>query len=258
MYEGEQRTLEICQCQVFIHYEALHLHENGAVACVHFVYAEHAAGHYEPEGRLEVQQRPRLQRGGMGAQHNAVVYIEGILHIAGRVIQGQVQLCEVIIVILHLGALICGKAHAYQCVANSAVGLSHRVQMTLGLGYFTGLGNVYGFPLKAQFLHPCGDLSLAPAELFFKLLLHGVHRLAHRGSLLLAELAHGLEYLRKGTALAKNRNAEGFDFGFVLRGLQAFKCLLPDLLKCLVHLSLSSKKISRLVRRDEGAFVVPP
>lgn len=78
----------------------------------------------------------------MGPQHHPVVYVEGILHIPGRMVQGQVQLGKVIIVILHLGSLVSGEPHSHQCVPDLPIGLGHGMQPAQGPAGFAGLRHV--------------------------------------------------------------------------------------------------------------------
>ena len=63
----------------------------------------------------------------MRSKQNSVIYIEGILHIARRVIRREVELCKAVVVIFDFGAVKHCKAETYESIAYLSVGLCHGV-----------------------------------------------------------------------------------------------------------------------------------
>ena len=75
------------------------------------VRAEHAAGDQYLDGGLFHVHDTNLAATGLGTQYDIVRNVEGILHIAGRVVLRHVQAGEVVVVVLNLGAFVNFKAH---------------------------------------------------------------------------------------------------------------------------------------------------
>ena len=55
-------------------------------------------GSNDPHRRLLLDHRPDLYRRGVGAQEQVILHKEGILHVPGRVILGEVERFEIIVV----------------------------------------------------------------------------------------------------------------------------------------------------------------
>ena len=243
MHERIERAFQVRKRDVAIHHKALHLHEHRAVARIHLIHAEHAAGHDEPERRFERHERARLTGGSVRTQHHAVVDIEGILHVARRMVERQVQLREVVIVILHLRTTKRGEAHANERVADLAICPCHRMQVAGRQPALAGFRHIKRFLFKAAFEHQLRDLFAPHADGFLQLLLHGIRCLAELCALLLIKLAHGAQNLRQRTVAAQHGNVERVELFLVPHFLQAVKRFLPDLLQCVDHNEMNLRKI---------------
>ena len=162
------------------------------MAGVHLVGAVHTAGADDADGRLAAEHGARLHGAGVGAQHNVVINIEGILRVAGRVILRNVHQLEVEVIQLHLGALHHLKAHAGEAVHQLVHHQGQRMLAARG-GHGAGLGHVDGLPAQGRLL-----LQLFQGgELFLQ---HGGHllprvvdHLARGRALLGVQLTHAAQ-----------------------------------------------------------------
>jgi hypothetical protein len=98
----------------FIHHQRFNLMEHGGMGGI-AVYAIGASGRDDADGRFAVQHGAHLHRRGVGAQHmrRAVGLrrdVKRILHLARGMVGGNVQLGEIVIVELHVGAFGDAKA----------------------------------------------------------------------------------------------------------------------------------------------------
>ncbi len=102
--------------------------EDRGVRGVQLVRAVHAAGAHDVDGRLAVQHGAGLHRRGVGAQHDTGLVAlgafgaldeEGVLHLPGRVVRGEVQGVEVEPLRLDLGALGDLVPHGHEDVGDT-------------------------------------------------------------------------------------------------------------------------------------------
>ena len=75
------------------------------MGCIHRVASIDPAGSHNADGRFALFHVTKLHGGSVGAQQVAVGQIEGVGHVAGRVVGGRVQGLEVVIVRFHFGAI---------------------------------------------------------------------------------------------------------------------------------------------------------
>ena len=141
LHEGVQRTLQVAQRDALIHNQTFHLVEHGAVGSVR-VGTEHTAGHQDLDGRLLNVHGADLAAGGLGAQQELLRQVEGVLHVACRVILGHVQAGKVVVIVLDLREGTHRKAHAGEHVDDLVGDQGQRVQTAhrAGLG---GQGDVH-------------------------------------------------------------------------------------------------------------------
>ena len=155
------------------------------------VRAEDAARDQHFDGGLFHIHHADLAAAGLGAQHDVIGHIEGVLHIAGGVILGHIQAGEVVVVILDLGTFVDLKAHAGEnvddLVLDESDGMQAAVQANLrGHGDVHGFGGVAGS--QGSLLHLDGQgliLALGP-------LLELVDGLANGRTILFGHIAQGL------------------------------------------------------------------
>ena len=100
-----QGALQIAHVHVLVDHQALDLVEHGAVGGVHLVGAEHAARAGDADGGLAAEHGAGLHRAGVGAQHDVVVHVEGVLGVPGGMVLGQVQKLKVIMIQFDFRAL---------------------------------------------------------------------------------------------------------------------------------------------------------
>ena len=86
--------------------------EHRGVGGVHSVAAVDPAGSDDPDGRTLFLHGAHLHGAGLGAQDDVVIDIECVLGIPGRMVFGDVQGFEVVVIVFHFRAFGNGKAHA--------------------------------------------------------------------------------------------------------------------------------------------------
>ena len=171
----------------------------------------------------------------MGPQEHLVIDVEGILHIPGWVIQGQIQKGEIIVIQFDLRAVKHFKPHANQRIPNSPICLGHGVQASQRLGHDARLRYVQGFPLKLQLLR----LAAEGFFLFFhggcQLRLGFIHLGTHTGALFLGDLPHSAQNGRQFSAFAKELLLQVAEFLLFLQAAELFQSRCLDLFQSLVH-----------------------
>ena len=208
--------------------------EHGAVGRVHLVGAVNAAGADDADGRLAGQHGAGLHGAGMGAQHDIVVHVEGILRVPGGMVLGQVHQLEVIVIQLHLGAFHHFEAQTGEAVdqlvhhQRDGMGAAH-LHGAAGFGHVDGLRLQGGFPL--QLLQ--GLLTLVHA--LGQPLTGLVDLRAHLGPLLRGQLAHALEQLGQGALFAQHFDAQRVQRGGVLHFGEVLFHLLPQFPQSICH-----------------------
>ena len=83
--------------------EAFDLVEHGRVAHVGIAAVDLARGD-DSNRKPALLHHPDLDRGGVRTQQDALVEVEGVLHVAGGMVLGHVERLEVVVVVLHFGA----------------------------------------------------------------------------------------------------------------------------------------------------------
>ena len=132
-----------------------------------------------------------LTAAGLGAQHDVVSDIEGVLHIAGGVVFGYVQAGEVVVIVLNFGTLVNFKAHTGKDINDLVFDQRDGVQTAVG-AHLGGHGDVHGFGGVAGCQRSLLDLRGQGLVLRLCPLLELVDRLADGGALLLGDVAQGL------------------------------------------------------------------
>ncbi|MNF81348.1 hypothetical protein D3C84_636170 [compost metagenome] len=182
------------------------------------VAAVDAAGADDADRRLLRLHGAHLHRRGVGAQQHVRVEIEGVVHCPGRVVAGNVERFEVVVVVFDLGAFGDAVANAGEELLDALQGAGNRVQATGGLaaarqGHVDTLGRELGGQcclLKRLFAGVQGVLNA---------LLGGIDQGADLGTLLCRQVAQGLHHLGQLALLAKVVNAN------LLQGIHVFGLL---------------------------------
>ena len=98
-----QDALEVGETHVGIDQQAFDLVEHGCVGQIR-VAAIDPARRNDSQRRLALLHHPDLHRGGMGAQHPAILEVKGVVHGPRRMMGRDVERLEVVVVVLDLGA----------------------------------------------------------------------------------------------------------------------------------------------------------
>src|SRR5690606_31280050 len=90
--EVDGHSLEVREGQSAVHPEAVELVEHGQVGGVHGLVPVDAAGHHDLDGAAGGPgEDTGLDAGGVGAQQALLVHPEGVLHVPGGVVAGDVE-----------------------------------------------------------------------------------------------------------------------------------------------------------------------
>ena len=129
LHHQVQRRLEVGHGDALVDDHALDLVEHGRVRGVHLVLAVDAAGGDHADGQVLRLHGVDLHGRGLGAKENAAVVgeVEGVRPLARGVTLVDVQLREVVVGQLHLGAVDDLKAHADEDVLDLVEDVVHRV-----------------------------------------------------------------------------------------------------------------------------------
>ena len=168
-----KRPAQIGHGHVLVHEQAFDLMEHRRVRDVR-VAAVDASGRNHGDGRLLLEHGPHLKRGRMRTQHDAVGYVQGILHVARGVFRRNVQRFKAVVIRLHFrtGHDVVAKpledgadffhhhGHRMQRTAPRQTAGQARVKACQCGGLFGVVeSRLLGFELSCQaFLHPVGGL----------------------------------------------------------------------------------------------------
>ena len=114
---------------VAIDHHAFDLIEGVLVGGVHALVAEDAAGRDHAQRRPQPLHAAHLHRRSVGAQQVAAIQPEGVLHVARRVVGGNVEGVEVVIFGFHLGAVEHREAQREEQLFELALDARDGVQM---------------------------------------------------------------------------------------------------------------------------------
>ena len=201
---------------------------------VHLVGTEDTAGADDTDGGLAVLHDPDLGSGGLGAEHQVLAQIEGVLHIPGGMVLGHVEGLKAVVVGLHLGAVHHVKAHGLEDVHQV---LQHDVQgmQAAGSGSLAGQGDVQGLLGQLLFQRLGLKLGLTDGESLLQSLPDLVGYLTHNGAFLGRELAHLLENGGQLTLFTQILDPQSIQLFAVLTALQSSQGLLLDVFQLVAH-----------------------
>ena len=214
LHKAVQHALQVAQGNALIHNQTFHLVEHRGVGCVR-VRAEHAAGHQNFDGGLFLIHHTDLAAAGLGAQNNVIRHIEGILHIAGRVVFGYVQAGKVVVIVLNFGAFVNFKAHAGKHINDLILDLGDRMQCAGGV-VGAGQGDIHGFGLVAGGKLGLFDLGGSSLILALHPDLELVDGFTGGGAFLFGNIAQGLGQSGHAAVFAQILLPKGGKFIFVV------------------------------------------
>ena len=128
--EGLKHSLKVAHGDALVNHKSLYLMEQRGVSCVHRIGAVNTTGGDYSYGRLLMLHSSNLNGRGLGAEKNVFCDIEGVLRVSCRVIFGNVEGLEVVVIVLYLRAFGDGEAHANKDVLNGALYLCEGVELT--------------------------------------------------------------------------------------------------------------------------------
>ena len=155
------------------------------------VRAEHTAGYQHLDRGLFTIHYTDLAAAGLGAQHNVIRDIEGILHIAGGMVLRHIQAGEVVVIVLDLRAFINFKAHAGEYINDLVLDEGDGVQVA-GRADLGGHRNVHRLGSVAGSQRRLLDLLRQGLVLSLDPLLEFIDGLTDSGAILLGDIAQAL------------------------------------------------------------------
>ena len=181
-----------------------------------------AARRNNPDGLLVVQHGAHLHRRRVGAQHmrrpvGLRRHIERVLHLAGRVVGGNVQLGEIVIVEFHVRAFGHGETHIGEDSGDffQHLGNGMHAALRLGAGRQGDVDLFRGQPRIQRRVAQCGFACRNRVG-------HRIAQAVEHGPLGFAVLrAHGAQSFHQfadAALLAQRGNAHGFQRGFIAGG----------------------------------------
>ena len=197
LHEVVQGLLQVGKGDILVDVEALNLMEDTVGAGRDGLVAEHAARGDDADGRLVGLHHANLHTRGVGAQQHIrglvdiglLVDEEGVLHVAGGMVEREVQGREHVVVVLDLWTFGDGEAEVREDLVDVATHDRQRVTGTLHVG--GGHAHVEAGIIAV--------LALKLLQLLFHLLLNRVLQLVELHAHLLAELGgHVLEVGKQG------------------------------------------------------------
>ena len=234
--EPLQHAGEVSDGDVLADDQPFHLVEGVLVGGVRLLVAEHAPGRDHPEGRREALHRPDLHRRGLRAHHQVplVIAVEGVLHLPRRVVGGDVERLEVVVVKLDLGTVEHRVAHRDEDLLDLAAHLRQGVERAPHLRC-SGQGGVEAFALalggEPRFL----EGSAARLDRRLDLLLEQVGPLADDATLLRGQARDRREQLGHRALLADELAVDGAEGLGITGGLDARQRLGAQLFQTLFH-----------------------
>ncbi len=103
---------EVGEGDVFVDVEAFDLVEEDVGTAADGLVAVDGAGSDDADGGFVLLHDAELGVGGMGAEEHVGGDVEGVLHVAGGMVGGEVEPFVVVVVGVDIGAVLDGEAHA--------------------------------------------------------------------------------------------------------------------------------------------------
>ena len=217
--EFQKHLLEVGEAYILLDVEALHLMEEAVCACRDGFVAVYSAGAYDADRGLCMLHGAGLHAGGVGAEQDVVLsvalYEEGVLHVACRMVGGEVQRAEYVPVVFYLRTFGDCESHVAEDVDDLVFHERERVASAEG----EGSGRTGKVDIGLLFVGVVGESLLEGRELFGRGGLEFVEFLAQFALLL---CGYGTEIVHQrgdGAFLTEVFDAELLH-GFGRRGLK--------------------------------------
>lgn len=243
VHEHLEDALQVCKGNVFVYHQTFALLEHGSVGGV-VINTEHVARSNHAERRLVGFHVVNLGTAGVGTKHHLVVHVEGVLHVAGRVVGRSVQCFEVVPVRFDVAAEVHFKAHLAEEVDDFFADVVQRVSRTGG-DTCTGKAHVDAaageFLLEGRFV--CGGDGLL--DFFGDSHLKFVDELAESRLFFGRKSTHLLHQVGNETLLAQVLHAEVVD-GFLIGKVRLCKFCIKGLFYIINSFTHSAGKVRKI------------
>ena len=225
----QEHALEIGHRDVLVDQEPFDLVEHRAVGRV-VVAAIHTARCDDLDRQLTVHffHRMHLHARSLGAQHHLVVDVEGVLHIARRMIRWQIQRLEVVVIAFDFRPFRNLKTEASENALGIVHNLGQRVQMALWHARARER-HVQRFASKLRLQRLRAQLLALFLQRLADRVTHRVRQLADHWALLLRELAHALQNSSQLPFFAEVFDTQVVDLIQVVLSFDGFQSSLLDL-----------------------------
>ncbi len=189
--QGLHEVEQVSDADVAIDHHAFELVEGVFVRGVHLLVAEDAAWGDHAQRRTQLAHAAHLHGRGVGAQQPVAFQPKRILHVARRMVGGDIQGIEIVLVRFDFRAIENAEAEREKEVFDFGLDLRQRVQRAWA-GRRRGHGNVDPFVLQAGGEGGGGEGRHLFIQRGFERLLGGIEQLADGGFLVRRHLAHVL------------------------------------------------------------------
>ncbi len=177
---------------------------------VHFFVTEHAAGRDHLERRLQVFETTHLHRRCVRAQQSSIAQPERILHIACRMIGGDIELVEVVLFEFDFGSIEHRESHRREKLFQFLLHLRDGMDAA-GARAGRGLAQIQPFGIQARVQRLRFERAFAGVDTRFQILLGRVQLLAELRAFLRRELAERLADLVQLAFAAQKFDADFVD-----------------------------------------------
>ena len=140
MNEDGEHPFQITERDVLVHHKALNLMEHGGVSHVGITSVRFTRCNYPHRWRLLFHDSD-LNGGCVSAEHYVVRDIEGILHVPGRVVFGNIERLEIIIIQFHIRPFDDLKSQTQEDLGDFHADSGYGMEMTK-LGYSARQRNI--------------------------------------------------------------------------------------------------------------------
>ncbi len=239
VHEHLEHTLEVSEADVFVNHEAFTLLEHRSVGRI-VIDAEHMARSYHAERRLVRFHVVNLGARRVRAEHDFVIYVERVLHVAARMVRRSVERFKVVPIGFDIATEVHVKTHLCKEVDDFFANVVQRMRRTGGnaCAWERDIdGAASEFLLECGFV--CGFDCLV--DCFGNGDLEFVHELTVSRAFFGTERSHLLHEVGDGALLAEVLNAK-IVYSFLIGEVRLCKFCIKGLLDIINSFTHSGRK----------------
>ena len=229
-----QGSLQVCEGDVLIHHKSLDLMEGRGMGGIHFVGAEYAARRNDADRGLGLLHDADLHAGGLAAQKDILVDIEGILLISCRMSLRNIQSLEIVDVILYFRTIDYFIAHARENPLQLFSGNGIRMAVADDIS-LCRQGDIDGLPLQLCFSGLCRQNRLGLLQPVFNELSRIIDHLADLRTIFRCHVLHASENGGQLALLSEIRYADIIQLLKRIRGTNGLHGLFFDSFQLFLH-----------------------